>query len=150
MSELEIDFKFEEPVQDFSLPELSLKYDTEELPEILLGRGVTDLLIRVAGYAEYVAVDDDAEFLADAYIALVRIIKQRQDNAQHSVFLGDGRIMIKATITGTSVVCVVENYPHLRRDLGSSKQLGLSLQAYAYGWWRAIEQLMAPLTVLPS
>ena len=150
MSDLEIDFEFEEPGQDFRLPELKLEYDTEELPTRLLDRGVTDLLVRVVGYTEYVPVDDDSEFLADAYIALTRILKQRQQSAHHSVFLGDGRIRIEAIITGTSVRCEVKNFPHLRKDLGSSQQLDLSLQAYAHGWWRAVEQLMKPLTVLPQ
>src|SRR5689334_16092235 len=103
MSELEIDFEVDQPVQEFRLPELSLEYDTEELPTRLLARGVTHLLVRVAGYAEYVRVDDDAEFPADAYIALTRIIKEGRDNAGHSVFLGDGRLLLNAIITGTIV-----------------------------------------------
>jgi hypothetical protein len=143
MNDLDIGFLFEEPLEHEQLTPARFDCETDDIPERLLDKAVTHLHVQVAGRSEFVRVDDDAEFIADACVALERILIDPLSGVHHSLFLGDGRLTIDAVISDSVVLCTVKHFENLRADREWSTNLSMSKLAYISAWRRVAAKLVA-------
>jgi hypothetical protein len=113
----------------------------ESLLKNILFRGIETFELDWSGlFVVELFVEDDAQFLADAYLDL-EDDKWQALGCHHEIILGDGLLHVRSTIADESVAMAANYVPHLDKRFLKTRHISVSRERYLFAWRDLAAQL---------